>query len=708
MNRKLINIDDIDIDFSNDINDNNNNKQKISISNLLSNKNTTLEDLLNYDNLLDEFHSKNPELLNYFTNDKIKIMIDYMIKEPENDDYEKGHKFPFVCAEIFKLKIDNILNKFFNENDKDKNNNLLDKLFSFINNEKTNKKLNPILCEYFVSTIDILLNYNPNLFLQYVYLKKNQLLKIMSKCYNNSIMKILGEILFFEKYEINADIKVYQEEIEKIRFQILKDIFNNIDINMDNEKLISIYSFINNFFHENNIKKLKEIFRKIIDDNCTMKNLICNNLYDLDLINYSKDYEKIQNIRKNFIIIIDIIIILLKNIDILQLEKPKLITIEINHTKINENFFNIIGNLINLNFNKKNSKENKFFQSFNDISIFPLGEHKIEIIKLISNLIPYFSKISKYFDEILIKTEFFKHVFEYIFDYEWNNIYQEEVLNLMKIIILKNSSEHELLIDYLFEELKLLELIKNRLNVNNKFKYSNQISNNISRGYNSFLISLSYKINTAMEESNLKSDNNGSFEFRRNKIYIDNEGDDDFNFSNGITININHKNKKLEGLDNEIKTINSEQNNHNYIKKYLNDDWKLFFNNNIYGLIKQYDNKKWPINNKEKYKEDIFNVFNENDEKFSSEYKIIDLDEDIYIEELFKNLKINKNSDVKSTIIDSDLIKDDLIFDSPLIDDEKINNFDSIISLDNPNTPIYLGKKTKSENKNHNDLSIKE
>ena len=675
----------------------------IPISNLLSNKKTTVEDLLNFENILDEFNSRNTELLNYFTKDKIKILINYMIKEPENDDYEKGQKFSFICAEIFKLKIDNILEKFFIDDNTNNNNELLDELFSFLinNNTKNTKKLNSILCGYFTSTIDVLLNYNPILFLKYIYLKRKDILKAMINSYNTSIMEILGQILFFEKYDNNNNNKEYAQ----LRYDTLKDIFNNINIDMDNEDLTSIYFFINNFFQKDNIEKLKDIFKKVIDDESIIKNLIYNNLYNLDLISNSEiEYEKIYNRRNNFVIIINIIINLLKNIDFLRLEKPKfIISIDITnakssikHTNISENIFNIIERLIELNFKKRNLQEKKILQAFNDSYILPLGEYKIKIIEFISKLISYFSIISKNFDEILIKTEFFKYVFEYIFDYEWNNLYQEEVLNLMKIIILNNSSQHKLLIDHLIIDLKLLDLIKQHLLENNKFKYSNSISNNISRGYISFLISLSYKINTAMEDLNLKLENNGSFEFRKNQIFIDNEEDDIYNFFSGISISVNHSKRKTN--DNDYTIIMDD--NYNYMRKFLNDDWKLFFNNNIYGLIKQYDNKKWPIYKEEK--ENIFKFFSENEDDNPENEDL--LKEEKIFDDASTNKNMNESSDIKSnnSRIDSDLMKFDYNTDLSLAEKEITKNFHNFCLSEDKDLPQFLRKKTKSDNLNNN------
>ena len=444
-------------------------KPTIPISQILSDSNTTIENILNYPTILDEINSKNEELLKYFQKDKIKILIDFIIKEQEEDNFEKGHKFPFLCCEIFKSGKDELLNKFFvNDNNKENENfELLDYLFSFLQNKnESKKKLNNILCGYFSSVIESLLNYNPNSFLEYIYLKRKDVLNIMAHCYDDSIMDLLSQLLFIENFYKNNDKNKLSEtnknEFNKIRYDILIDIFKNIKIDMDNEELNSIYCFITKFF---------------------------STIYNSDLINYlDNDLLKIENKRKNFIIIIDIIIFLLKTIKYLSLEIPSCSSSNdkksnIKHTKISQEIFNILERLIKVNFIKRNSKDSKILSSFDEYSFIPLGEYKIKIIELISSLIPYFSKVAKYFDEIIIKTDFFKTAFEYLFEYEWNNLYQEQFLNLIKVLLI-HSPEHEFLINHLIKDIKLFDIIKEHIidSENNKFKFNNEISTPISRG----------------------------------------------------------------------------------------------------------------------------------------------------------------------------------------------------------------------------------
>ena len=578
-------------------------KPTIPISQILSDSNTTIENILNYPTILDEINSKNEELLKYFQKDKIKILIDFIIKEQEEDNFEKGHKFPFLCCEIFKSGKDELLNKFFvNENNKENENfELLDYLLSFLQNKnESKKKLNNILCGYFSSVIESLLNYNPNSFLEYIYLKRKDVLNIMAHCYDDSIMDLLSQLLFIENFYKNNDKNKLSEtnknEFNKIRYDILIDIFKNIKIDMDNEELNSIYCFITKFFSNSNIDQLKEAFKKVIINRFAMKNLIYNTIYNSDLINYlDNDLLKIENKRKNFIIIIDIIIFLLKTIKYLSLEIPSCSSSNdkksnIKHTKISQEIFNILERLIKVNFIKRNSKDSKILSSFDEYSFIPLGEYKIKIIELISSLIPYFSNISKYFDEIIIKTNFFKTAFEYLFEYECNNLYQEQFLNLFKVLLI-HSPEHDMLINHLIKDIKLFEIIKEHIidSENSKFKFNNEISTPISRGYKAFLINLSYKLNIAMGGEPIGQNLNGSFEFRHYKS-ANEEYKFSFNFGNDININVNN-NEKVDNLNNKIIELLYNE----CMEKYATEDWNIFYKNNILDLIKQYANKEWPI-----------------------------------------------------------------------------------------------------------------
>ena len=724
-----------------------------AIDKKLKDPNTTVEDLLKEEELLQEFRSQNEKLISFFDKDKVKHLLDYIIKEQE-DEKEKGYKFPFLCSQIFGLEIDNIMKYFFitnkqmeeeknkekeqkenantqkdanntnneqkgtettsetkdkekkegtdndnkekkgeeeqkekekneenitneikeeakkennikeeakkdnevkeevkkeeekkedekkeevkkdekkeeekkenevkkeddkkeGEEEKEKEDNeenedeksepestenkieLLDYFFSFLP-EESEIKLNYVLSGYFSSLITNLLNVNPKVFLKYIYTERKEVLdKMITHCYRKSISDILSKLLFFENYLQNDPIdEETKNDMNETRNMLFTDIFTKIDIDMDNEDLASIYYFITGLFDPTNLEEEKPIFEEIVNNRRIMKALITKPFYNLDLITITDDnLEKMINRRKNFSIIIDIIIFFLNYIKKLKLERPTSISDSkfiINHTRLSEEIFNNLEFLLKNNFNKKNIDEKSVLQSFNEYQLKPLGEYKIKIIDLLHNLVPYFRNISKFFDEILIDTEFFKNAFDYLYEYEWNNIYQESLLNLFKVL-LDNADYHQLIQDHLFNTLKIVEIIKTHTNKEEKFKFINDISTPITHGYYSFFIGLSYRINTVLGGTPIIISNNltrqGSFSFIAK---VPEEGDKkaamDLLYGNfdGDENNKNNENN----LQDEEKECHYE-----YMKKFISDEWRDYFGLNIMDVIKQYEKTDWP------------------------------------------------------------------------------------------------------------------
>ena len=94
------------------------NKQTENINKKLSENNNSplLEDLLLEEGLVDELQSRNQKLIDYFNKERIKQMLDYIIKEPKEDDHNKGHKFPFLCSRLLNVEEENIMNYFLKTN----------------------------------------------------------------------------------------------------------------------------------------------------------------------------------------------------------------------------------------------------------------------------------------------------------------------------------------------------------------------------------------------------------------------------------------------------------------------------------------------------------------------------------------------------------------------------------------------------------------
>ena len=85
------------------------------ITQKLTNKNNPpqLEDLLIEEDIVDELQNKNEKLINYLNKEKIKQMLDYIIKEQDDEDHNKAYKFPFVVSKLFNVEDTNIMKYFF-------------------------------------------------------------------------------------------------------------------------------------------------------------------------------------------------------------------------------------------------------------------------------------------------------------------------------------------------------------------------------------------------------------------------------------------------------------------------------------------------------------------------------------------------------------------------------------------------------------------
>ena len=164
---------------------NNNNNSSFSspfLSSMLESKlndNFPLEDFLNDDNAILCIKEKGTNIKKYFNSKKIKQLIKYISEEPENNDYFKGYKFPYVACQILKLDSQFILDRFIlnkdeyynkyekgsNFNNIDKENGIIDDEDEDYNNKKEiiiydnnyeNKNVNNIV---FVDEIDEMDNY---------------------------------------------------------------------------------------------------------------------------------------------------------------------------------------------------------------------------------------------------------------------------------------------------------------------------------------------------------------------------------------------------------------------------------------------------------------------------------------------------------------------------------------------------------------------
>ena len=662
-----------------------------SIEEKLNNQNTTLEDLLQEDNIINELRNQNEKLINFFTKEKIKKLIDYIIKEPKENDILKGHKFPFIASEILNSDEDKILDYFimnkseeeFNlkkkkksDNDIYKNDNLdinknkiemFDYFLSFL---ETKKELNYVLTGYFSRFFQLILSRKPIKILNYLFQEKKEIInQLLFHCNRKSICDLFSKILNFDNLipNMSSSVSINLENSDNYyqslnfdyliseRTEILHQIFSFLKLKENPEKISNV------------ILMLIELFdNKIILDEIMINKKIFNSVFK-ELKTDLNSNENINNsfIKNNYTEILTLINFMISNYKNNHLPKIEISQeddmVEIGgksnqkiiHTNLSENFFSSFNYLIN-NFKQNKDTIKKLISiptSYNNNKIKPLGNFRIKLIDLFSAFFPYLKNISYKYDELLISTNFFSIAFNYLFTYEWNNLYQLSFLNLLKNYLKEANFHHNLSI-YLFEKIKIIDIIKVHVisndKISNKFKFNNS-NKKIHRGYFPFLISLSYKINSLIGGIPLKL----------------------FSYSiEGSICFINNKINKKEEVNKLKERYNSNEFNISYnksfirknscdsLKKYYSEDWNKFFKENISEIVKLYENKLL-IDNFINEEDNINLVSNNdinynNDDYYNSEE--IDLSDFVFVDEVKGS---EKEEDIKNNIR-SDLKVDEL------------------------------------------------
>ena len=716
------------------------------------NNDISLEKILAEDTIIDEVENQNKTLMKYLKKDKIKQMIDYIIKEPPNDaSQDKGYKFPWICSQIFNLGDSNIMKYFLKTNkeleeekkkeeerennkneqssensktddDKNKKNKkinineivrqkgkenkieLLDYLLTFLSSDS---EPNYVLCGYFASIIKTLLNMDQTLIIKYLYVENKEFIrKLIYHSYRQSISEILNKIVQYDSNEEEFNI----EDMALIRMDILEGLFDKIDANMDNEKLDSISTLIKS------ISTDEKLLSDMLNNKKIIECLVTRPLRNINLV--SKDNisdEFIINKRRNFDILIDIIINWINSINSFDIDIPSTDgsddeneneneneknNINYKHTILSYELFKVLGNLIKVNFNKNDeieSSENKILQCFDEKFLVPLGLFRIKIVELLGNLFTYFKNIPQLYDKLLIDCQFFENAFKYLFEYELNNIYQDALLSLFKKF-LNYSDKHPLLAEFLFEKLNLIDLIISKLkdteisqksetpeDISKKDRFLYQSGNTTSRGYIAFLISLSYKINTIIGGEPLRINNTlsreGSISFiTRTAPFV---GKEEINEFYGMEEDelyeaVSHEsNEKTSKLNCAVKSM----------EKYLNDKWNDFFYDHIADKIRLYETKLYKDDRRDSIFHNPFVLENDDENLENNRQNNFGLGEDEDEDVLGKQMRKSKN-------------RPD--FEKILYGDE--NDADMDINLNNR---FKMSMRLPRSNKNNNNNNMK-
>ena len=451
---------------------------------------------------------------------------------------------------------------------------LLDKLLEFLN---TKNDLNDVLCGYFSKIMTNLINKYPFRILQYLYKHKlSYLSNLIFHSKNPSLTDLCSKCLSLETYlpvsNVSESMKPIQEEYTKAlqpRNKILSELIISIQLSQS-EDISGITNLIQSLFEN------KSILESFIKDE-TYSKLILDKL-TLDVTDIQS-----KEIRYNYSTYIDLIIFIVKTCVTYNLIPLKISETE-NITSENANvkhfpFSSQLLQMLPLVF--KNFKENKndqqitstTFQTFR-----PLGIVNIKLIELAGHLIMFYKNTPNTLDDIYIKSNFISNAVEFLFQYEWNNIYQQNFMTLFKQFI-NNETSHPLLSHYLFYDLKFVSLILNHFKKGDKNYKFPTTGNTIQNGFYSLLIYLCFKINTigGGQLVNIRS--------REGSFYFVAKTASDFTNNNMKLHDTNQTTSKANNI-----YVSSD------IKNCLDDEWVYIFKQQVLPCIKLYETKLFDEN----------------------------------------------------------------------------------------------------------------
>jgi len=420
-----------------------------------------------------------------------------------------------------------------NSNSLDKNKiEMLEHLLAFT---ETEKDLNYVLVGYFSKFFNLLINKFPNKILGYLYVEKPETLdNLLQHVSKKSISDLILKILLFENYITEKDQLKTANTVDKsagsnVFSHMNNPLVNNLELvnSIRRHMLVSLFRKVNIMDHDQErIANLSLICAEIIENKNILEivinePLIIEHLFEqLAVDTNALKSQTSFDIEYNYSEILGILISIVRFVHIENLKIPSYINEEdivnsegestgkIENTLLGELVLkNVELILKNFLLHAKNSEVTDTVDTFST-TLFdgtfgnpfrPLGNKRVKIVELIYCLCPYFKNIQAMFDRILIRAEFFPHLFNYFFEYEWNNFYQLNFENLIKHF-LNNSNNHTEVIKHLFEEVKILDLfLVNARSTNRSESKDGFIFNSnrkINHGYFAISIELCHKIYT--------------------------------------------------------------------------------------------------------------------------------------------------------------------------------------------------------------------
>ena len=518
-------------------------------------------------------------------------------------------------------------------------NELLDLLLSYIEIDKT--ELNDVLAGYFTNILITLIDKYPTKLILYFYiLRKDVLEQIINHSYQRSLSKLSFKILKIEDIlnNILLDVKnnprAYNieslakkvEESKNYRNELVGQIIISLTLEgfknqkgniINNEDIEPLFDLSNDLIQEksiliyivSNFKIYKHIF-EILEKEMTNKSeneqknyisfiSLLTNIFSM-MNKFKKEFEFRKNPENN-----------LKN----EIKDEK---------KENINFFEEFKKTF-IKILSSNYADDSTISSINTISNknnkIGLGLRNFYIFLLVIEVFNYMEKDKALdFDEIIISTKFFQKSIDFFFKFQLNNIYHYKFLTLFNLY-LENESEHSLLTDYLFKEMKFHETLVDYIHKEEELKQKQKKDDKIEDKKEE-IKNLQNRENTIINEEEKNEPKKNNIEKIDNKDDQKNNKEKS-NIKEKNTIENEHnkeeKDKKEENKSEINKEINIKENEEK--KNEINKESDNIKDNKIKDNTKENEENKMEKSDKKEEVKD--NGENKIEENKSSDYKFI-------------------------------------------------------------------------------------
>lgn len=177
------------------------------VQELLKKENCKLEELLDEDNIAQEFRDGKTNVMLFFTNAVLDKLMDYvLVDQNPAEDRKMAYKYPFVAAEILSSPNSKIFEYFGTPNEADVLVNF-ERLFScFIDKEKKvlASEINFTRAGYINKIMGNLINAKPQIFCDYIFKKPLLIDCLIKHSYCKSISMLLVAILALPAADLNT------------------------------------------------------------------------------------------------------------------------------------------------------------------------------------------------------------------------------------------------------------------------------------------------------------------------------------------------------------------------------------------------------------------------------------------------------------------------------------------------------------------------